>query len=107
MPSCIFDQLIERLKAEREALHQALHTARETKPRPIDFAAKRILFSDAVSLLEDPDSLAKEQNLMLKQCIERITYNQVGMKRRPLFQNNEDVCGTHCYHVCAIETAHT
>jgi exonuclease VII large subunit len=85
MPKVVFDTLNEKLLKEREEVQQALCDAKESLPEPVDFEAKRVMFSEALALLQDPDAPALKKNLMLKQCIERIEYSrkrQAGGNRR-------------------------
>ena len=76
MPKAVFDALNEKLLKEREEVQQALYDARESMPEPVDFEAKRVMFSEALALLQDPDAPVLKKNMMLKQCIERIDYTR-------------------------------
>lgn len=76
MPKHIFDQLNERVVQERGEVEEALQVARTSVPVPVDYENKRIMFSEAVKLLQDPGAPALEKNLLLKKCIERITYSR-------------------------------
>lgn len=76
MPKHIFDTLNEKVLHEKEEVQQALCTARNSVPEPVDYAAKIQTFQEALDLLQDPDAPALQQNLLLKQCIERIEYNR-------------------------------
>jgi hypothetical protein len=82
MPKHIFDQLNAKVLAEKEDVQQALCTAKEAIPEPINLEDKVITFRAALDILEDPTAPAKEVNELLKACIERITY------RRPRTQAN-------------------
>jgi hypothetical protein len=83
MPKHIFDTLNEKVLREKEEVQQALCTARNSVPEPVDYAAKLKTFHQALDLLLDPDAPALQQNLLLKECIERIEYN-----RKPKANNN-------------------
>lgn len=76
MPKHIFEHLNGKVLAEKEEVQQALCTARDTLPEPIDYAKKRATFADALKALQDPEVSARKQNLLLKQCIDRIEYNR-------------------------------
>jgi DNA invertase Pin-like site-specific DNA recombinase len=74
MPKAVFDKLNEKLLKEREEVQQALYDARESMPEPVDFEAKRVMFSEALTTLLDPEAPALQKNILLKQCIERIDF---------------------------------
>jgi DNA invertase Pin-like site-specific DNA recombinase len=76
MPKHIFDQLNTKVLAEKEEVQQALCTAKEAIPEPIDLETKVITFRAALDILADPKAPAKEVNELLKACIERITYRR-------------------------------
>lgn len=76
MPKHIFDQLNAKVLQEKEETQQALCTARDTLPEPVDYEKKRTMFSDALRLLQDPDAPALEKNMLLKRCIDRIEYSR-------------------------------
>ena len=76
MPKHVFDRLNAKVLQEREEVQQALCTARDTLPEPIDYEHKKAMFSDALRLLEDPDAPVREVNILLKRCIDRIEYNR-------------------------------
>lgn len=83
MPKHIFDTLNEKVLHEKEEVQQALCTARNSVPEPVDYAARVQTFREALDLLQDPNAPALQQNLLLKECIERIEYN-----RKPKANNN-------------------
>lgn len=76
MPKHIFDQLNAKVLQEKEETQQALCTARDTLPEPVDYVHKKAMFSDALQLLQDPNAPALQQNLLLKRCIDHIEYNR-------------------------------
>jgi DNA invertase Pin-like site-specific DNA recombinase len=76
MPKHIFTQLNEKVLQDKEETQQALCTARDTLPEPVDYERKRIMFSDALAALQDPDAPALEKNILLKRCIDRIEYKR-------------------------------
>jgi DNA invertase Pin-like site-specific DNA recombinase len=76
MPKHIFEQLNAKVLHDKEETQQALCTARDTLPEPVDYEQKKTMFSDALRLLQDPDAPALETNMLLKRCIDRIDYNR-------------------------------
>ena len=76
MPKHIFEQLNSKVLAEKEEVQQALCTAKGAAPKPIDYQVKRQTFQAALDALMDPEIPAKEKNLLLKECIERIEYKR-------------------------------
>ena len=65
---------------EKAETQDALCTARDTLPEPVDYEKKRAMFSDALNALENPEAPIKEKNLLLKRCIDRIEYTR---KKKP------------------------
>jgi hypothetical protein len=80
MPKHIFDQLNAQVLQEKAEVQQALCVARDTLPEPVDYEQKRVMFSDALGLLLDPDAPALEKNMLLKKCIDYIVYNRAKKK---------------------------
>ena len=80
MPKHIFDQLNEKVLKEKEEVQQALCLMRESLPEPVNYEKKRIMFSDALAALQDPDVPALEKNILLKKCIDHIEYDR---KKKP------------------------
>ena len=76
MPKHIFDQLNSDVLKERAEVQEALFQAQSVVPEPIDYQHKVDTLHGAIELLEDPSAPAIEQNMMLKRCIESITYNR-------------------------------
>lgn len=76
MPQEIFRQLNERLLKEKEEVQQALCKAYESMPEPVGYEEKIQLFSYALSALRNPDASPKEQNRLLRSCIDRIDYHR-------------------------------
>lgn len=76
MPKNIFDRLNEKLIREREEVTQALCTAKESFPDPVDYEEKLYRFKDALESLKNPDSPAEQKNRLLKACIDRIDYTR-------------------------------
>lgn len=74
MPQHIFQMLNAKLLKEREETEQALEKARNTMPTKIDYEQKIITFQNALEALQDDTKNALDKNVLLKKCIERITY---------------------------------
>ena len=76
MPPDIFKILNERLLKEKDEVKEAMCNARKSMPAPIDYNEKLYRFREALDTLLDPDKDAQLKNKLLKDCIERITYNR-------------------------------
>lgn len=76
MPKHIFEQLNAKVLEERAELQQALCTAKNSVPEPVDYARYITTFHAALELLQDENAPALEKNLLLKKCIARIEYNR-------------------------------
>lgn len=76
MPKHIFEQLNQSLIKERAEVQASLREARESAPQKQDYIRKKETFQAALRLLQDENATVKEQNLLLKQCIDRIRYNR-------------------------------
>ena len=81
MPQHIFQQLNEKLLAEKEEVQQALCKAHESMPEPVDYEEKVVRFKEALSALRNPDVDAQEKNRLLKLCIDRIEYYRDRLQR--------------------------
>jgi hypothetical protein len=71
---------------EIEEVRQALCTAQDAVPEPVDLQEKVSSFRAALDALLDPEAPAREKNELLKKCIERIDYHRAqvnnGHKKR-------------------------
>lgn len=76
MPEHVFERLNGETVAELAEVQQALCTARDTLPGPINLQEKVVTFRAALDALLDPEAPVKEKNKLLKACIERITYSR-------------------------------
>jgi len=74
MPKHIFDKLNEKVLKEKAEVEQALCTAKNSVPEPVDYENKKAMFSDALDALRDPVVPAKYKNMLLKRCIHRINF---------------------------------
>ena len=81
MPKHIFDRLNATVLEEKEEVQQALCTAKDSTPEPINLKDKVSTLREILNMLDDPNAPVEELNAMLKTCIERITY------RRPKAQS--------------------
>jgi len=76
MPAHVFERLNSQTVAEIEEVQQALCDARDSMPEPINLQDKVTNFRAALEALQNPDVPAAEQNKLIKECIERITYSR-------------------------------
>lgn len=76
MPQAVFDKLRSKLDQDRNAAREALNEARSTLPTRADHQARRATLYSALELLQNPEAPTRELNLLLKQCIESITYSR-------------------------------
>lgn len=76
MPAHVFERLNGQTVAEIDEIQQALCTARDSMPEPINLQEKVTNFRAALEALQDPDAPAKEKNKLIKKCVERITYSR-------------------------------
>ena len=81
MPPHIFKMLNEKLLKEKDEVKEAMCNARKSMPDPIDYGEKVVRFRKALEALEDPERDAEDKNRLLKDCIERITYNRARPER--------------------------
>lgn len=86
MPKAVFDKLNEKILKDKEEVTQALCTAKNSLPSPVDYEEKLCRFKDALSALNDPEKPAELKNKLLKACFERIEYSRKSrerVKRKP------------------------
>ena len=76
MPQHIFKQLNEEILKEKEEVRDALCKARDALPEPVDYKTKILKFTDALTMLKDPNISAKIKNEYLKDIVERIDYER-------------------------------
>lgn len=81
MPKQIFEQLNEKVLHEKEIVQHAIQDAKESLPAPTDYYEKISKFQAALDALEDSTMSAEKKNLLLKECIQRITYNREKVER--------------------------
>lgn len=63
-----------KVQEEIEKAKEALKQAKESMPTEIDYQEKIIRFTDCLNALNNPKVSAKEKNMLLKSCIEKILY---------------------------------
>ncbi len=76
MPDHVFQKLNSQTVADIEDITQAICDAKNTAPVHVDLHEKLVTFRSALALLDDPDAPVKEQNVLLRECIERIVYSR-------------------------------
>lgn len=76
MPKRIFDQLNAQVVEEIEEVQQALCTAKDSEPEPINLKDKVSTLREILDMMDKPDAPVEELNALLKTCIERITYRR-------------------------------
>lgn len=76
MPAHVFERLNGQTVKEIQEVQQALCTARDSMPEPINLQEKVANFQAALEALQNPEAPAKEKNRLLKKCVERITYSR-------------------------------
>ena len=76
MPKHIFDRLNAKVLEEKEEVQQALCTAKDSTPEPLDLKTKVSTLHQIIAMMDDPEAPVAELNALLKTCIERITYRR-------------------------------
>ena len=76
MPKTIFDKLNEKVLQEKENVTQAILNAKANAPTVDDYKEKLLRFTDALNGLQDPNVSIQAKNILLKACIERMTYKR-------------------------------
>jgi DNA invertase Pin-like site-specific DNA recombinase/uncharacterized protein YlaN (UPF0358 family) len=76
MPKAIFDQLNEKVLREKEETKNALCSAYDSMPEPVDYEDKIETFKNALEALKDDTVSAELKNKYLKAIIEKITYER-------------------------------
>ena len=92
MPPEIFKKLNERLLQEKAEVKEAICNALTSMPETVDYQEKAFRFREALEALIDPNVDASVKNRLLKDCIERITYNREPPQRirndaKPTYRN--------------------
>lgn len=76
MPQHIFQQLNAKLIRDKEEVENALRSAYDELPAPIDYERRIVTLQNALTALMDDEVSAEEKNKFLKTCIERIEYSR-------------------------------
>lgn len=76
MPEFIFKQLKDDIVKEKKEIESALDKARQSEPIFIDYNDKIMKLKDALNALNDDSVDAEHKNILLKACIQRITYTR-------------------------------
>lgn len=76
MPDHVFEKLNARTVADIKDVTQAICEAKDTAPLHVDIHEKLVTFKETLALLQDPDAPVKEQNALVKACIDRIVYSR-------------------------------
>ena len=76
MPDHVFERLNGQTVEELHEVEEALCTARNSMPEPINLQEKVANFYAALNALDDPNATARTRNKLIKRCIERITYSR-------------------------------
>jgi hypothetical protein len=82
MPDHVFEKLNSQTVTEIKDITQAICEAKDSAPVHVDLHEKLVTFKAALALLEDPDAPIKEQNALLRNCIERIVFFRPKQPRR-------------------------
>lgn len=86
MPEHVFKRLNAQVLQEIDEVQDALCTAAEAVPEPINLQEKLTTFQEALTVVQDPDAPIMEKNLLLKACIDRIEYSRerAGLNGHPV-----------------------
>lgn len=76
MPEHVFERLNSQTVAEIKDITQAICEAKDTAPIHVDLHEKLATFETTISTLQDSDASIKEQNALVKACIDRVVYSR-------------------------------
>ena len=76
MPKHIFDQLNEKVLKEKEETKNALCSAHDSMPEPVDFEEKIVTFRNAIESLKSDDVSPALKNKYLREIIEKMTFER-------------------------------
>lgn len=88
MPTHVFQAITDKIAKERQDTTISLEKARKQVVKPIDYESKIVTFQKALDALLDENATADEQNRLLKECIERMTYGRGLAERIPGGRHN-------------------
>lgn len=81
IPAHVFERLNSQTVAEIKDITQAICDAKDTAPVHVDLHEKLVTFETAIALLQDRDAPAKEQNALVRACIDRIVYSRPKLEK--------------------------
>lgn len=76
MPKEIFDKLNEKVLREKEETKNALCSAYDSMPEPVDFEEKIMTFKNAIEALKSDDVSPELKNKYLREIIEGMTFER-------------------------------
>lgn len=76
MPKEIFDRLNEKVLSEKEDTKNALCSAYDSMPEPVDYQEKIVSFKQAIEALKSDDVSPELKNKYLRDIVEKITYER-------------------------------
>ena len=85
MPKEIFDKLNEKVLREKEEVKNALCSAYDSVPEPVDYENKIKSFRNAIESLKDDTVSPELKNKFLREIIEKITYE----RQKPIILTKE------------------
>ena len=90
MPTHVFQAITDKIVKDRADTTIALEKARKQNVKPVNYESKIVTFQKALDALLDEKATADEQNQLLKECIERMTYSRKLANRIPGGRHNWD-----------------
>lgn len=76
MPKEIFDNLNQKVLKEKEEVKNALCSAYDSMPEPVDFEEKIVSFKNAIEALRSDDVSPELKNKYLRNIIEKMTFER-------------------------------
>lgn len=76
MPKEIFDNLNQKVLKEKEEIKNALCSAYDSMPEPVDFEEKIVSFKNAIEALRSDDVSPELKNKYLRDIIEKMTFER-------------------------------
>lgn len=76
MPKEIFDNLNQKVLREKEEIQNALCSAYDSMPEPVDYEEKIVSFKNAIEALKSDNVSAKLKNTYLREVIEKIIFER-------------------------------
>lgn len=88
MPPHVFQAITDKITKDRADTTIALEKARKEVVKPVNYESKIVTFQKAIDSLLDENATADEQNQLLKECIDRMTYSRKLAMRIPGGRHN-------------------